>query len=59
MWEIMLSLEVKAAAIEHKKWSAWASIHSEFNANENVATRVLQQLPVRLVYYDLYVTDVI
>lgn len=47
------------AAIEHKKRSAWAAICSEFNANENVTTRTVQQLQVRHVYYDLYITDVI
>ena len=48
-----------SAAIEQRKRSAWAAICSEFNANVNVTTRALQQLQVRHVYYDLYITDVI
>ena len=48
-----------SAAIEQRKRSAWAAICSEFNANENVTTRAVQQLQVRHVNYDLYITDVI
>lgn len=33
-------------ATEQKKKSAWAAICSEFNANENVTTRAVQQLKV-------------
>lgn len=55
--ELILLLKVKV--IVPLLRSAWAAICTEFNANENVTTRAVQQLQVRHGDYDLYITDVI
>lgn len=42
------------AATEQKKKSGWAAICSEFNANENVTKRTVQQLQVRYLHSYLH-----
>lgn len=46
-------------ATEQNKKSGWAAIFSEFNANENVTTRRVQQLQVRYLHYYQYFTFLI
>lgn len=42
------------AATEQKKKNTWAAICIEYNANENVTKRTVQQLQVRYIYSYLH-----